>query len=98
MEKKTNYYFGFYRDHSVKGRHLVCQVTDNIDSLSCELLGGIFPLLELSLTRKERDKVAYEIALQYGASYIETGSSSREKVSVNNQLSFYQPKSDDVII
>ncbi|MDI9564893.1 MAG: hypothetical protein QM301_12050 [Bacteroidota bacterium] len=51
MRKKT-YFFGFYRNYSLKGHPVLCQAVDNIDCLFCEILGGDYPLLEVSLPRK----------------------------------------------
>ena len=71
--KKRDYYFGFYRDYMHKSRPIVLQVTTCIDCLSCELLGGKYPLLKRYVTLKERNQFADELALKYDASYIEIG-------------------------
>lgn len=83
MKKKRYYYFGFYRDYSLKNRPVILEAVDNIDSLSCELLGGNYPLLKRFVTPKERNIIAHELALRHNASYIEIGDSVRKKVHGN---------------
>ena len=81
MKKKNYFYFGFYRDYLIKNRPVILQVTDNIDSLSCELLGGRYPLLKQYVTKKERNKIALKLAMQYYASFIEIEDNARKKVT-----------------
>jgi hypothetical protein len=83
MKKKSYFYFGFYRDYSIKNRPVILEVTHNIDSLSCELLGGKYPLLKRHVTKKERNEIADELAVRYNASFIEIGDSARKKVRTN---------------
>jgi len=83
MKKKSYFYFGFYRDYSLKNRPVILEVTDNIDSLSCELLGGKYPLLKRYVTKKERNEIANELAVRYNASFIEIGDGVRRKVRTN---------------
>jgi hypothetical protein len=80
MKKKSYFYFGFYRDYSLKNRPVILEVTDNIDSLSCELLGGKYPLLKQYVTKKERNEIADELAARYNASFIEIEDGARKKV------------------
>ena len=82
MEKRKQYYLGFYRDYYSKRKPipLVCQVTDNLDSLSCELLGGKFPLIELFSTPNERNITAHEVAKQNNATHLEIGNYPRKKM------------------
>ena len=82
MIRKKTFFIGFYRDYTSNLRPfpLVCQVSDNIDCLSCELLGGDFPLLEIFSTPTERDKTALQIAKQYNASSLEIKNYSRKKI------------------
>ena len=82
MIKKKSYYIGFYRDYNSKHRPfpLVCQVTDNIDCSSCELLGGDYPFLEIFSTPTCRDKTALQIAKQYNSSSLEIQNYPRKKI------------------
>ena len=82
MIRKKTYYIGFYRDYSTKKKPypLVCQVTDNVDCLSCELLGGDFPLLEIFSTPAERDVIAKNTAKQFNATHLEILKYSRKKM------------------
>jgi len=75
-----DYYYGFYRDYSHPDRPVILRVTDNVDSLSCETLGGTYPMLKLYITAKEKIDIANELALRYHASYIEIGDSARRKI------------------
>jgi hypothetical protein len=86
MKKKSYFYFGFYRDYLIKNRPVILQVTDNIDSLSCELLGGKYPLLKQYVTKKERNKIAKELAIRYQASFIEIGDGARKKIFTNKVI------------
>lgn len=69
MRQKT-YYFGFYRDYSLKNKPVICQAVDNIDCLFCEILGGDYPLLEVSLSWKEIKQYALDLAIRYHAFFI----------------------------
>ena len=84
--KKREYYFGFYRDYTHHSKPVVLQVTTCIDCLSCEILGGQYPLIRRQLTPTERNQLANELALQYHASYIEIGDSARRKVLTVSQI------------
>ena len=84
--KKRDYYFGFYRDYSLKDRPVICQVVDNIDCLSCEILGGHYPLIRRQLTQAERNQLANELAVLHNASYIEIGNGARKKVLTVSQI------------
>ena len=84
--KQHDYYFGFYRDYSLKDRPVICQVVENIDCLSCELLGGKYPLLKRYVTPRERNQLANELAIRHNASYIEIGDSARRKVLTVSQI------------
>ena len=86
MKKKCYYYFGFYRDYIHKSRPIVLQVTTNIDCLSCEILGGEYPLIRRQLTPEERNHLANELALQHHASYIEIGDGARKRVTQVNDV------------
>lgn len=80
MKKKTNYYFGFYRDYSQQDHPIVCQAVDNIDCLFCEILGGAYPLLEVSLSRKELKQYAFDLAFRYHASFVEINGGKLQRV------------------
>lgn len=71
MVKKKIYYFGFYRDYSLIDHPVVCQAVDNIDCLFCEILGDDYPLLEVTLSRKEVKQYALDLTIRYKASFIE---------------------------
>jgi len=77
MEKKRIYYFGFYRDYSLKERPIICQVVESIDCFSCELLGGKYPIREESLPRDELKRYANLLAFTYKAKYIEINGGRR---------------------
>ena len=86
MKQKKYYYFGFYRDYTLKDRPVICQVVNNVDCLSCELLGGKYPLLKRYITPKERNQFANELAVRHNASFIEIGDSARRKVLTVSQI------------
>jgi len=71
------YYFGFYRDYSLKDHPVVCQAVKHIDSLSCELLGGIYPIREESLPRNEVKRYTTLLSFTYRAKYIEINGGRR---------------------
>lgn len=61
----------------MKGRPVVCQAVESIDCLSCELLGGDYPLVEESLSHEQMKKYAFHIAARYNASYVEINGKRR---------------------
>ena len=82
-ETEKKLLFRVFRDYSLKSRPVILEATDNIDSLSCELLGGNYPIVKRYVTPKERNKIANELAFLHHASYIEIGDGARRKVHVN---------------
>jgi hypothetical protein len=79
--KKKKYYFGFYRDYSIRDHPVICQAVDNIDCLSCELLGGDYPLLEVYLPYKGMKKFAFALAIRHNASFVEIKGGTRVRAN-----------------
>jgi len=78
---KKTYYFGFYRDYTLKGRPVICLAVESIDCLSCELLGGDYPLVDESLSHEQMKKYAFHIAAQYKTTYLEISGGRRRRIA-----------------
>jgi len=69
--KRRTYFFGFYRDYSIPDHPVICQAVTNIDCLSCELLGGEYPIRQEILPNDEVKRYTNLLAFSYKAKYFE---------------------------
>jgi hypothetical protein len=79
--RMKKYYLGFYRDYSIRDHPVICQAVDNIDFLSCEMLGGDYPLLEVYLPYRGIKDYAFALAIRHNASFVEINGGKLQRIS-----------------